>query len=59
MNITVSAGVTAQSFKINIVNSDLVECTETFNVRIKSVTSCGFAIGSINITKVMITDNSK
>ena len=55
--IVVPAGVTMQAFTINIVNNNAIECNETFNVTIVSVTTCGVTIGSNNISQVMITDD--
>ena len=55
--IIIPPGVTMQTFQINVVNNNIVECDETFNVTIVSVTTCGVAIGSNNISEVMITDD--
>ena len=35
----------------------MVECNETFNIAMISVTTCGVTIGSINSVEVMIRDN--
>ena len=56
--INISAGESTQSFKIDTVVSRMVECTETFNITIMSVNTCGVAIGNINTSTVMIKDNS-
>lgn len=55
--INVSAGVMTQPFTILIVNDIIVECNETFNVTIVSVTTCGVAIGSNDRTVVRIVDD--
>ena len=46
-----------QTFMINIVNNNVKECIESFNVRIISVTTCGVAIGNNNMSEVIITDD--
>lgn len=58
MNVSVPARESTQSFKISIKPRSLVECNEIFNVRIKSVSSCGVTIGSNNTAEVTITDNN-
>ena len=57
VTIIVSAGVTMQSLAVNIIDNDIVECNEIFNVTIVSVTTCGVTIGSNNIGEVMIRDD--
>ena len=59
MTVNTPAGVTTQPLTINIINNNIVECDETFNVTIVSVTTCGVTIGSNNISEVMITDYGK
>ena len=56
-DIIIPPGITMQTFKINIVNNNIAECNETFNVTIVSVTTCGVTIGSNNINEVMITED--
>ena len=55
--VNVLAGVTMQPLTINIIDSSTVECNETFNVTIVSVTTCGVTIGSTFNSEVMISDN--
>ena len=59
ITINVPAGVTMQMFTINIAENNIVECNETFNVIIMSVTTCGVTIGSYcnRISEVMIRDD--
>ena len=57
ITLNVPAGVTMESFAINIIENNTVECNETFNVTIVSVTTCGVTIGSNNSSEVMITDD--
>ena len=57
MTVNVPAGVTTQPLAINIIDNNITECNETFNVTIVSVTTCGVTIGSNNISEVMITDD--
>ena len=46
-----------QTFTMTIVDDNTVECNETFNVTISSVTTCGVTIGNDSSTEVKITDN--
>ena len=46
-----------QPFTINIIDNDIVECNETFNVTMMSVTTCGVTIGSNRISEVIIRDD--
>ena len=55
--ITIPPGVMTQSFAISITDDNLVECVETFIVRILSVTTCGVTVGSVNNTQVRIIDD--
>ena len=57
MTINVTTGVVTQTFMINIINNNVVECVERFNVRITSVTTCGVTIGTNNMSEVVITDD--
>ena len=57
ITVNISAGVTMQPLAINIIDNNIVECNETFNVTMVSVTTCGVTIGSISISEVMIRDD--
>ena len=57
MTVIISARVTTQPLTINIIDNNIVECDETFNVTIVSITTCGVTIGSNNNSEVMITDD--
>ena len=57
ITLNVPAGVIMESLAINIIENNTVECNETFNVTIVSVTTCGVTIGSNNSSEVMITDD--
>ena len=46
-----------QSFTISIVNNNIVECNETFNAIIMSVTTCGVTTGSDDRAVVRIADD--
>ena len=46
-----------QAFAINIIDNNIVECNEKFNVTMTSVTTCGVTIGSDRISEVMIRDD--
>ena len=55
--VNVPAGVMMQTFMLNIIDNNIEECIERFNVRIISVTTCGVTVGSNNISEVIITDD--
>ena len=55
--VNVPTGVLVQSFTVAISDDGIVECDETFNVTIMSVTTCGVTIGSNNMSEVTITDD--
>ena len=55
--ISIPPGVMTRSFTISITDDNLVECVETFTVRILSVTTCGVTVGSVNNTQVRIIDD--
>ena len=55
--ITIPPGVMTQSFTISITDDNLVECVETFTVRILSVTTCGVTVGSVRNAQIMIIDD--
>ena len=58
--VTIPAEVTAGRFIINITDDNIVECRESFDVKIVSVNSSGVIVGSANGTEVIIIDsNSK
>ena len=57
ITINVPAEVTMQMFTINIAENNIVECNETFNVIMMSVTTCGVTIGSNRISEVIIRDD--
>ena len=47
------------NFTVDTIVSTMVECDETFNISIISVTACGGIIGSNNNnSKVIIKDNT-
>ena len=55
--ITISPGVMTRSITISITDDNLVECVETFTVRILSVTTCGVTVGSVRNAEVRIIDD--
>ena len=55
--VNVPAGVMMQIFMINIIDNNIEECIERFNVRIISVTTCGVVVGNNNMSEVIITDD--
>ena len=57
ITVNIPAGVTMQPLTINIIDNNIVECNEIFNVTMVSVTTCGVTIASNRISKVMIRDD--
>ena len=55
--IIIPPGITLQSLTVNIIDNNIVECNEKFNVTMISVVTCGVTVGSNRITQVMITDD--
>ena len=55
--IAIPVGIITESFIINITDNNIVECRESFNVTIVSVTGSGVTIGNIDNTEVIILDN--
>ena len=55
--VNVPPGVMMQTFMINIIDNNIEECIERFNVRIISVTTCRVTVGNNNISEVIITDD--
>ena len=57
VTFNVPAGVTMQPLTINIMDNNVVECNEMFNVTMVSVTTCGVTIGSYRISELIIRDD--
>ena len=57
MIVNISAGVLTQSFTIDIIDNDVVECDEVFRVTIESVTTCGVTTGDVISSNVTIMDD--
>lgn len=57
ITVNVSSGVLSQSFRLTIHEDNIVECSETFNVTIASISSCGITVGTNDNIEVIITDN--
>ena len=55
--ITIPAGLMYKRFTINTVDDSIVECSESFNVTIVSVTDSGVTIGNVDNIEVVIVDN--
>ena len=55
--IAIPVEVITESFIINITDNNIVECRESFNVAIVSVTGSGVTTGNIDNTEVIILDN--
>ena len=53
----IPAGVSTQSFTINIIDNDVVECNEVFSVTIESVATCGVTTGDVVSSNVTIIDD--
>ena len=57
ITVNVPAGVLTQSFTIDIIDNDVVECDEVFRVTIESVTTCGVTTGNCISSNVTIMDD--
>ena len=57
ITVDVPAGGLTQSFIINIIDNDVVECDEVFSVAIESVTTCGVTTGDVISSNVTIMDD--
>ena len=55
--VNIPPGLIMQSFTISIIDNNIVECNEAFNVTVMSVTTCGVTIGNIMNSEVMIRDD--
>ena len=53
----IPAGDTTGPVMINIADDNIVECSESFNLRIVSVSDGGVITGSVNTTEVIIMDS--
>ena len=56
ITVVVPAGVLTQSFTIDIIDDDIVECDEVFSVTIESVITCGVTTGDAISSNVTIVD---
>ena len=57
ITVNVPAGVAMKPLTINIIDNNIVECNELFNLTMVSVTTCRVTIGSNRISEVMIRDD--
>ena len=57
ITVDVPAGVLTQSFTIDIIDNDVVECDELFSVTIENVTACGVTTGDVISSNVTIMDD--
>ena len=57
ITVDVPAGVLTQSFTIDIIDNDVVECDEVFSVTIESVITCGVTTGDVISSNVTIMDD--
>ena len=57
ITVDVPAGVLIQSFTIDIIDNDVVECNEVFSAAIESVTTCGVTTGDVISSNVTIVDD--
>ena len=54
--VNVSSGVLSQSFRLTIYEDNIVECSETFNITMTSISSW-VTVGDDDNSEVIITDN--
>ena len=57
MNVTLPAEANSQTFRINVIDDNIIECSETFIVMIESVSPCGVTNGIVNSTEIIIIDD--
>ena len=57
ITVDVPAGVLTQSFTIDIIDNDIVECDEMFSITIENVTTCGVTTGDVISSNVTIVDD--
>jgi len=57
ITVDVPPGVLKQSFTIDIIDNDVVECDEVFSVTIESVTTCGVTTGDVITSNVTVIDD--
>ena len=53
----IPAGVATQSFTIDVVDDNVIECDERFKITLLFATICNIAIGNDSNSEVIITDN--
>ena len=56
-NVTVSAGAISSSFNIDIIDDDIHEDNETFNITIRLLPSCLSLYLNVSSSTVMILDD--
>ena len=59
ITVDVPAGITAQSFTIDIIDNDLVDCVKRFNTTMVSTTLCTVATGNESSSEVIIMDHNE
>ena len=57
MTVNILAGVLSQTFRLSIIDDNIVECSEKFTVVMTSVSPNEVAIGTSRSSEVIITDN--
>ena len=55
--ITITAGTTTLPFTMDIINDNLAECIERFNITIVSANICGIVVGNDSNSRVIIIDD--
>ena len=58
ITVSVTAEEMLTSFTINIIDDEIIECDETFNLTLKvPVSTCGAVNGVTDTTEMTMTDN--
>ena len=55
--MTFSTGITSQSFSLPIIDDNIAECTETFDIQLSAISICGISLGSAHNLQVTIKDD--
>ena len=55
--ITITAGITTSPFTMDIIDDNIVECIQRFNITIVSANICGIIVGNDSNSKVIIIDD--
>jgi len=59
LKVNISEGTTTRSFTVNLISSDVVKCSNTFNLTVSTSESwCGAATNANNVSQVIAANNN-